>query len=81
MKEELRKRVMAVSKEEVCEVAQRYLLERMKRDKSAKVVFGSAESKLEGFVEKGWRVVQFSDKLSVRPEMYEQDELDKEEEH
>lgn len=70
LREKFRKDCLEVSGDEVKRVCEKYFLESLANDRSSRVVFGSPNNNMEGFVARGWKVENFVDDLSLKP-MYE----------
>ncbi len=54
------------------DVANKYLLDRIKEGKSSQVIFGSQTNDLEGLLSRGWKIERAVEGLSIQEESYEQ---------
>lgn len=66
-----REQILGVTKEDLLEVAEKYILESLKNDKTSKVIFGAKNDDLDVFVSRDWKVERFVDGLSLKPQNYD----------
>lgn len=66
-----RARLLAVGKQDLVDAVQKYVLEPAKKEKSSKVVFGTATTDFEALASSGWKIEKFSDGLNLRQRLYE----------
>ena len=66
-----RRRCLDVTGEEVLDVCKRYLMDRLEKDETSKVIFGSKDNNLEGIVSRGWKVDKFANDLSFNESNYD----------
>jgi len=72
MRMDYRRKLLAVTKDDLVDVATRYLMEPLKEGKTSQVIFGAQSNDLESFVKRGWKIETPVEGLSVREESYEQ---------
>ena len=65
-----RERLLEVSKDDIIDVANRYLLSAMEKDETHKVILGQNTDKLEMFVKNGWKIERFVAGLSLNQHKY-----------
>jgi len=72
MRKEYREGLLSVTKDDVIEVAQKYLYGSIKDGKTSQVIFGTQDNDLEKFLSRGWKIERPVEGLSVSEEKYEQ---------
>ena len=66
-----RERLLGVSKDDIIDVSNRYLLSAMEKDETHKVILGQNTDKLEMFVKNGWKIERFVAGLSLNQHKYQ----------
>ena len=56
--------------DDMIDVAQRYILDAMEKDKTSKVIFGAKNENLDIFVSRDWKIERFIEGLSLKPQNY-----------
>eukprot|EP00331_Platyophrya_macrostoma_P017885 CAMPEP_0176471264 /NCGR_PEP_ID=MMETSP0127-20121128/41032_1 /TAXON_ID=938130 /ORGANISM="Platyophrya macrostoma, Strain WH" /LENGTH=556 /DNA_ID=CAMNT_0017865885 /DNA_START=137 /DNA_END=1807 /DNA_ORIENTATION=- len=72
MRQQYRTRLLEVKHQDLVDVAQKYLLESIKKGETSQVIFGSQNNNLEGLMSRGWKIEQPVEGLSVQEGSYEQ---------
>jgi Zn-dependent M16 (insulinase) family peptidase len=72
MRDEYRKRLLDVSKQDLVDVAEKYLYTSVKKGETSQVIFGSQNNDLETLMQRGWKIERPVEELSVQEGSYEQ---------
>lgn len=65
-----RQQLFEVKREDVVEVANKYLLDKIEKGETSQVVFGQQTDALEMFVKNGWEIERFVKGLSLSQKNY-----------
>ena len=71
-----RKQLLAVTRDDIIEVSEKYMLDALKKDQTSKVVFGTMKGDLESLMERGWKVERFVENLSMNADNYSEEGKD-----